>query len=364
MNSYPVELLAQLAPVMFVAGLGGPPVQQETTPQSPPPLPPKTQDPFALLISRLRDTLQSQLRPSIWAPERNKTFQVVLVEKNVRFPPRKLVPPEDPSYTSAHSPLSPLTPSSPLYPDGLIAPIWIRKHTALLPSVFVLFSRMFEASNTTPRSPLDTPDVEHERDRLEEERRRDTELSAEIAQRKKSTGERGIKLTVVLLASRKMLGMLSRHVPFPSQCLMSGRRSVARRSTVTYPKTKWTRFESGSVRIEPRQFHRTRRVRSEVSVQRFFFVFLPESFSLQDALYEPSVDYYTSHSKRVRRKRNRHSQASSYNPPPLIPVGAASPRPLRPEGWTVRYEYKMACFAEFRGEDEVALKSVPCLLPL
>lgn len=31
-------------------------------------------------------------------------------------------------------------------------------------------------------------------------------------------------------------------------------------------------------------------------------------------------------------------------------------RPLRPEGWTVRYEYKMACFAEFRGEDEVALK--------
>jgi hypothetical protein len=33
-------------------------------------------------------------------------------------------------------------------------------------------------------------------------------------------------------------------------------------------------------------------------------------------------------------------------------------RPLRPEGWSVRYEYKMACFAEFRGEDEVALKLV------
>ena len=38
------------------------------------------------------------------------------------------------------------------------------------------------------------------------------------------------------------------------------------------------------------------------------------------------------------------------------------PRPLRPEGWTVRYEYKMACFAEFRGEDEVALKYVPRLI--
>ncbi|THH12985.1 hypothetical protein EW146_g7182 [Bondarzewia mesenterica] len=27
-----------------------------------------------------------------------------------------------------------------------------------------------------------------------------------------------------------------------------------------------------------------------------------------------------------------------------------------PEGWTVRYEHKMACFAEFRGKDEVVLK--------
>ena len=87
-------------------------------------------------------------------------------------------------------------------------------------------------------------------------------------------------------------------------------------------------------------------------------VSLADSLSLQDALYEPAVEYYTSHSKRVRRKRNRHSQTSSYNPPPLIPVGTASTRPLRPEGWTVRYEYKMACFAEFRGEDEVALKWV------
>ena len=80
--------------------------------------------------------------------------------------------------------------------------------------------------------------------------------------------------------------------------------------------------------------------------------------SLQDALYEPALEYYTNHSKRVRRKRNRHSQASSYQIPisPLATTGTA--RPLRPEGWTVRYEYKMACFAEFRGEDQVALKYV------
>lgn len=81
------------------------------------------------------------------------------------------------------------------------------------------------------------------------------------------------------------------------------------------------------------------------------------SSSLQQALYEPAVEYYTSHSKRVRRKRNRHAQAASSYVPPLSPLGTASPaRPLRPEGWTVRYEYKMASFAEFRGEYEVALK--------
>ena len=46
----------------------------------------------------------------------------------------------------------------------------------------------------------------------------------------------------------------------------------------------------------------------------------------------------------------------NYATPPVSSVPVS--RPLRPEGWTVRYEYKMACFAEFRGEDEVALKCV------
>lgn len=102
-----------------------------------------------------------------------------------------------------HSPLSPLTTTSPLYPDGLVAPIWVRKHTTFVPSVFVLFIRLYESPpHHMPRSPLDQPHP----DREAEERRKDAEMSAEIALRKKSTSERGIKLTVVLLASRKMLG--------------------------------------------------------------------------------------------------------------------------------------------------------------
>ncbi|KII95624.1 hypothetical protein PLICRDRAFT_662357 [Plicaturopsis crispa FD-325 SS-3] len=322
MNSYPPELLAQLAPVMFVAGLGhtGPPASA-VSPEAPPTPSKTTQDPFTLLTSRLRDALLAQRKVAIWQPDKSKSFQTILVDKDVRFPPRKLHSQDD---SQSHSPLSPLTPSSPLHPDGLIAPIWIRKHTTLVPSVFVLFLNLFELPPHNPRSPLDAPDPDRERERESEERRKDAELSAEIAQRKKSTNERGIKLTVVLMASRRMLDDPSLD------------------SRLTY-----IRRQSG------------------LDSRAALFVLSPVSSaelgdfvrSLQQALYEPAIEYYTSHSKRVRRKRNRHSQAVSTYPSMLSPLGTgAVPRPLRPEGWTVRYEYKMACFAEFRGEDEVALK--------
>jgi hypothetical protein len=197
MNSYPPELLAQLAPVMFVAGL-----------DLPPPSSTQKQDPFQILTLRLRDALLAQHKVAIWQPKKTISFQIMLVGKDVRFPPRKLVAPDDPHYASSHSPLSPLTPTSPLYPDGLIAPIWVRKHTTLIPSVFVVFLRIFERPQAA-RPPLDLPDTEQEKEREFEEREMDLELAAEIAQRKKITAERGIKLTVVLMATRGMLGQFN-----------------------------------------------------------------------------------------------------------------------------------------------------------
>ncbi|KAJ7169134.1 Gryzun, putative trafficking through golgi-domain-containing protein [Mycena crocata] len=324
MNSYPPELLAQLAPVMFVAGLDAP--ATAATAQSPttPTTPRSQQDPFAVLTVRLREALLAQRQVAIWQPDKAKSFQIIPVDKAVRFPPRKLVPQDDSQFSAAHSPLSPLTPSSPLHPDGLIAPIWIRKHTTLVPSVFVMFLRVYEYPPHTPRSPLDAPDPDRERDRELEERRRDSELAADVALRKKSTNERNIKLTVVLMASRRMLDDPSLD------------------SRLTY-----IRRQSG------------------LDSRAALFVLSPVSQaelgdfvkSLQQALYEPALEYYTAHSKRVRRKRNRHSQAVSSYPTPHTPLGTAGlGRPLRPEGWTVRYEYKMACFAEFRGEDDIALK--------
>jgi trafficking protein particle complex subunit 11 len=214
MNSYPIELTAQLAPVMFVAGVdpsASADPSSAPTPTSPSRSPEKAKsgDPFDTLITRLRDALAQQRKLEIWKSEKSRSFQTVIVDKNIGFPPRKSVSPDDPHYTASHSPLSPLTPNSPVHPDGLIAPIWIRKHTHLVPSVFVLFMRLYEHPVHQPKSPLDAPDTEHEREREQEEKIQDTELSRDIAARKRMTNERGVKLTVVLIASRRMLGVSS-----------------------------------------------------------------------------------------------------------------------------------------------------------
>lgn len=129
--------------------------------------------------------------------------------KNVRFPPRKARLQNGQS--GPHSPISPFTPSSPLYPDGLIAPIWIRKHRDLIPSVFVLVLRLYEFGAVLDNG---IPDVaEREIGPLEKEkleRLRDNELVNEVINRKRVCNERGIKLAVVLMASRELLGEQAR----------------------------------------------------------------------------------------------------------------------------------------------------------
>jgi len=161
--------------------------------------------------------------------------------------------------TIPHSPLSPLTAGSIAYPDGLITPTWVRKHSEVLPSVFVLFARLYEhnygggersegiastipASRSRAGSLLDATDPvnvpipptpapsspslraaksntiesgavkgsakELDRQRREAERRADEEMVREIADRRKKLVDKvtGIKMTVVLMASRDALG--------------------------------------------------------------------------------------------------------------------------------------------------------------
>ena len=144
--------------------------------------------------------------------------------QNVRLPPKKTRPTprtlnataaeQQPSLASLQprSPLSPLHPSSPLFPDGLIAPVWLRKHRELVPSVFVSFycltEQIIESDSTTTEEQKGVQSNGKIAEVLSgpELKQRDEALIRAISDRKRTLSERGIKFTVVLLTTRAMLG--------------------------------------------------------------------------------------------------------------------------------------------------------------
>lgn len=137
----------------------------------------------------------------------------------------------------------------------------------------------------------------------------------EIVDRKRTTYERGIKLAVVLLCSRELLDDPSLDI----------RLSLIRRQSGL--DTRASLFVISPV------------LQSEVNnfVQ-----------SLRAELYPAAIDYYREHGRRVRRKRARIGGNAA----------AAVKGALSERGWNVRYDYKLALFAELRNEVEVALKCV------
>ena len=66
MNSYPIELLVQHAPLMFVAGLEVPVAKQ---------------DPFHSLVLRLREILSARPKGLVWDKNRGSAFNILLVDK-------------------------------------------------------------------------------------------------------------------------------------------------------------------------------------------------------------------------------------------------------------------------------------------
>ncbi|GAA5922303.1 uncharacterized protein JCM15063_003254 [Sporobolomyces koalae] len=309
MESYPTEFTFHPSPLLFVAGLNPAPAPSTPTPdpsgtQNHAPVQPT--DPFDILTASLRKTFASRRGFQLWDNSRGQhhDFHTLFVEKTSRFPPLKArptssAPPGEPPL-ALHSPISPLTPTSPLYPDGIIAPIWIRKHRELIPSVFILVLRLYESpsSGGTAVDPAE---------REEREREQDAHLVREIIDRKRSTLERGIKLAVVLLCSRELLDDPALDVRLSLIRRQSGLDSRASLFVISpVPQSEVTNFVA----------------------------------SIRSELWPSAIDYYREHGRRVRRKRARQ-----------VPKGGLSDR-----GWNVRYDYKLALFAEMRSEIEVALK--------
>jgi hypothetical protein len=245
MQSVPSEFVTHLRPLLFVAGLGGERSQEQPVQASSDPAPANETPTFSSLVQSLRQVLTAKRSYALYdaraARGQGTDFNVILVDKvcskiradtillipnaplslpmiqAIRFPPRKARLPNN--KTGPHSPISPFTTSSPLYPDGLIAPIWIRKHRELVPSVFILVLRLYEfgakddtqgddksgstsTSGTLERETVNVGPLDKEK----LEKAKDADIVQEIVNRKRLCSERGIKLAVVLLTSRELLG--------------------------------------------------------------------------------------------------------------------------------------------------------------
>ena len=172
--------------------------------------------------------------------------------------------------------------------------------------MFVLFLRLWECPDPSAYTAEELERKEKEEDDL---------LVKEIGERRRRLGERGIKLTVVLMASAAALD-----------------------SPVLDPRLSYLR--------------RT----SSLSTKASLFVLTPVSAdqlpdfvqSLQDAVYESAIEYYSAHGKKIRRKRVRipsGAQAGGHTG-----MGGSPGKSLGPQGWAVRYDFKAGWFAELRGE--------------
>lgn len=210
-----------------------------------------------------------------------------------------------------------------MFPDGLIAPIWIRKHRELIPCIFILVLRLWEPpslSHPLGNGPAERPPAE-----LEEERRQDAALAQEIIERKRTTSERGMKLAVIIMTSRRMLDDPSLDPRLGALRRASGldsRSSLFVLSPLGLPEV--TQFVG----------------------------------SLKSELWESALDFYREHSRRVRRKRGRPSvtASSSAYVAQNLSTGPTPTPPLSQQGWHARSDFKLATFAEIRQEIEVALK--------
>ncbi|MCJ1284797.1 hypothetical protein MMC26_004133 [Xylographa opegraphella] len=199
-----------------------------------------------------------------------------------------------------HSPLSPLSSDSPLYPDGIMSSFWFSKHQWLLPSALVSFFNF----SVDPNSSI----------------LQDNKLKTEINALRTSitSSSYKIRLIVVLVCE-----------------------------------------DSGT---DPNPIERVANIRRATSMDSKYLFYVPSRLSIIEtqafvgtilASIQPScLEYYRDLSKHARRKRNRTTV-----PLPTVPPIYGTSQTLSSQGWTVRYETKLGFFAEFRQEMDAASRN-------
>ncbi|KAM0146620.1 hypothetical protein ACHAPG_011043 [Botrytis cinerea] len=245
--------------------------------------------------------------------EKNK-FRVKVIGRDYILPSRKAPPPTNLSHSPdsgspvpnsrliLHSPLSPLTPGSTVFPDGLLDTKWLDKHQDLVPSAYLSFYNFTSDSNLATLH--------------------DNQLKTDINNIKSTLNKSGYKTRLIVALLSETPG-----VPSPD---VEERLSNIRKATGLDSKTSLFFLPPQSSSVELEAF-----------VDTIYFT-----------IYPLCIEYYRDLSKHSRRKRNR-----GVVPPPTAPPTSGTSQTLTGQGWNVRYDFKLGVFAEFRQEMDVAVRS-------
>nr|POE74835.1 hypothetical protein CFP56_37366 [Quercus suber] len=196
-----------------------------------------------------------------------------------------------------HSPLSPLSPSSPLFSDGLFTPLWLAKHQDQVPALFLA---VFDIS-------ADDTNAQNE------------QVQIDINAIRSALTRSGYKtkFAVVLMSDQSIL-----QAP-----RLEERLSSIRRATTLDPR-------SGLFFMPP--------MSSQAEIATFVQSIL--------TVFQPLIlEHYREMTKHARRKKARGGPLQSS----ISSIGGAS-QTLSALGWNIRYEVKQGVLAEFRQEMESA----------
>ncbi|KAK5137408.1 hypothetical protein LTR08_008986 [Meristemomyces frigidus] len=320
MEAYPPDYVQLNLPLVLLSGLG------ERADASPPSSPEPRQESGTRVVTASAQCTGDRAAPLLhhllkhdgttqaWnatampGPPGALKYRIKAIGRTFTLPPRKAAPlPQSPSAQSfqsqhrgaeLHSPLSPLSPGSPIYPDGVFTPLWIAKHQRHVPALLLAFFNITADDGTAQNE----------------------QIQMDINATRLALGRSGYKtrFAAVLISDRSIL-----HAPE-----LEDRLSAIRRATTLDPKT-------GLFFMPP--------MSSQVEIATFVAGVLAP---LQPAVLE----YYRDLAKHARRKKTRGG--------PVVASGAApterGAHSLATPGWNARYEVKQAVFAEFRQEMDVA----------
>ncbi|KAK5116000.1 hypothetical protein LTR62_000456 [Meristemomyces frigidus] len=322
MEAYPAEYSAHELPLVILSGLGTRPDIVPTGGQS------RRQESGARISTsskecsgdRARLLLEQLLKqdgsseawssPPSSGPQTLLPYRIRTIGRNYTLPARKAAPlPQSPSAdgfqnqqagqfrsTELHSPLSPLSPGSPIYPDGVFTPLWLAKHQWQVPAAFIAFFELSSGDDTAQNE----------------------QLQIDINAIRTALSRSGFKtkFAAVLLSDKSILRTPE----------LEDRLSAIRRATTLDPK-------SGLFFMPP--------MSSQAEIATFVQ-------SMLTTLQPLIVDYYRDLTKHSRRKKTRGGSGFLTSP---VDGGAHA---LSTPGWNVRYDFKQGVYAEFRQEMDVA----------